>query len=199
MKKAIPLLFMIIAIVLFASACASEQKKQTDDSGGSALVEIEEQAADETVLNEETTQAETSLPTDGDRIVFAGTIHFYTTQELLDVEGVTNPNAVSAYLQQYPDRIFCILELEEPQTMEIKSLVWNGEAETVELTPQLVERIGLESYIDGYIYDVDFIESFRQYEGECHIFSIDPNNTGNLHQDVHLPTAPLTNDVHVLD
>ena len=83
--------------------------------------------------------------------------------------------------------------------MNLRSLVWSDNGSTsIELAPKYVERIGLESYIDGYIYDVNFIESFRQYEGERHIFSIDPNNTGNLHQDVHLPTAPLTDDVHVL-
>ena len=149
-------------------------------------------------LSEFGAQVNSPLPTDGNRIVFAGTIHYYTTQELLNVEGITNPNAVSSYLIQYPDTVFCIIELEEPQTMNLKSIVWNGQAESVELTPQYVERIGLESYRDGYIYDTDFIESFRQYEGERHIFSIDPNNTGNTHQDVHLPTSPLTNDVHVL-
>lgn len=150
-------------------------------------------------LSEFGAQVKAPLPTDGDRIVFAGTIHYYTTQELLDVEGITNPNARSAYLQQYPDQLFCMIELEEPQTMNLRSLVWNDNGTTsIELAPKYVERIGLESYIDGYIYDVNFIESFRQYEGERHIFSIDPNSTGNLHQDVHLPTAPLTDDVHVL-
>ena len=170
------------------------------NAGDTLPAELAHEAISWKELSEFGAQVKAPLPTDGNRIVFAGTIHYYTTQELLNVEGITNPNAVSAYLQQYPDRIFCIIELEEPQTMNIRSLVWpeNAASPSIELAPKFVERIGLESYIDGYIYDVNFIESFRQYEGERHIFSIDPNNTGNLHQDVHLPTAPLTDDVHVL-
>ena len=178
-----------------------EEMLWTGHNIGDALpAELAHEAISWKELSEFGAQVKAPLPTDGNRIVFAGTIHYYTTQELLNVEGITNPNAVSAYLQQYPDRIFCIIELEEPQTMNIRSLVWpeNAASPSIELAPKFVERIGLESLIDGYIYDVNFIESFRQYEGERHIFSIDPNKTGNLRQDVHLPNAPLTDDVHVL-
>lgn len=160
---------------------------------GDALpADLEHEAIQWKELSEFGSQVKASLPTDGDRIVFAGTIHYYTTQELLDVEGITDARAVSNYLAQYPDTVFCIIELEEPQTMNISTLVWHDNGSpTSEFAPCYVERIALNP-------NGDLPETLRQYEGERHIFSIDPNQTSNSRTDVRLPQDPTTGDVHVL-
>ena len=125
--------------------------------------------------SEQTPPAETSLPEDGDRIVFTGTVNTYTYDEVLALQGIADPNPQSGHSQTYR-----LIVLDEPRTMELRSS-------------------------DGYssntvsLIDVSQASGLEQYDGQHLTFSIDPASTW-WPGDTSLPLGqPGTADVHVLN
>lgn len=118
--------------------------------------------------------AETALPTDGDRVVFRGTLNAYSHSEVVALQGQGDPE---------PDRgeTYYLIVLDEPQNMTLTS----GDG--------LSSRDG-----EVHLIDVTYAEGIAQYTGQHLTCSIDPNQT-YWPSDVSLPLGePRTNDVHIL-
>ncbi|HIV17427.1 MAG TPA: sigma-70 family RNA polymerase sigma factor [Candidatus Alectryocaccobium stercorigallinarum] len=139
------------------------------ESGGSTQEQSTPGTADES-------PAETALPTDGNRYVFTGTINTYSHDEVLALQGISDPNPGSDMGETYS-----LIVLDTPQSMDLMSGGGDG------------LRSGTVSIID--VTDVSGIE---QYIGQNLIFSIEPTAT-YWPSDTSLPLGePSTADVHVL-
>ena len=115
-----------------------------------------------------------TLPSDGDRIVFTGTIGTYSYDEVLSLQGETDPNPGN-----HSGESFRLIVLDTPQAMGLSSVSDPGFL--YERTVSMVAVSGLE-----------------QYDGQHLIFSIDPYQT-YWPGDTSLPLGqPRTGDVHVL-
>lgn len=139
------------------------------ESGGSTQEQSTPGTADES-------PAETALPTDGNRYVFTGTINTYSHDEVLALQGISDPNPGSDYGETYR-----LIVLDTPQSMELMS----------------GSRDGLRSGTVSII-DVTGASGLEQYDGQNLIFSIEPTET-YWPSDTSLPVGePNTADVHVL-
>ena len=117
----------------------------------------------------------TALPTDGDRIVFTGTIDHYTYDEVVALQGEPDP-----YGYERDTESFHIILLDTPMYMTIANM------SSPEMTTYLVKMIRIGN------------EDLSKYDGQHHIFSIDPSAT-------HMPGEPVlpfgqpgTGNIHVL-
>lgn len=123
--------------------------------------------------------AERELPTDGDRIVFTGTIDTYSYEQVIELQGCPDPNAPWTDSSQ----TFRLIVLDTPQEMELQSGDPAGapRSDTVRLI------------------SVAYAEGLEQYDGQHLTFSIDPDNT-YWPSDTSMPVGqPGTSDVHVLN
>lgn len=119
-----------------------------------------------------------TLPTDGDRIVFTGTIDTYSYEKVIALQGCPDPNAPWSDSSQ----TFHLIVLDAPQEMKLQS----GD-------PVSPPRSGMVRLIS-----VAYAEGLDQYDGQHLTFSIDPNNT-YWPSDTSMPVGqPGTRDVHVL-
>lgn len=121
---------------------------------------------------------ESELPTDGDRIVFTGTVGTYSYEEVIALQGCPDPNAPWSDSSQ----TFRLIVLDTPQEMELQSgdPVGSPRSDTVRLI------------------SVAYAEGLEQYEGQHLTFSIDPKAT-YWPSDSSMPVGqPSTKDVHVL-
>ena len=117
-----------------------------------------------------------TLPSDGSRIVFAGSVRRFTYDEVVELQGLPDPNA------QWSDhhQSFLLLVLDEPQEM-------------------MLHRGDEESLRSGTVKVIRLPESLSGYAGTHHIFSIDPWKT-YWPTDTSLPLGtPGTGDLKVLD
>lgn len=122
--------------------------------------------------------AESELPTDGDRIVFTGTVGTYSYEEVIALQGCPDPNAPWSDSSQ----TFRLIVLDTPQEMELQSgdPVGSPRSDTVRLI------------------SVAYAEGLEQYDGQHLTFSIDPKAT-YWPSDSSMPVGqPSTRDVHVL-
>ena len=122
--------------------------------------------------------AESTLPTDGNRIVFTGTIGTYSYEQVIELQGCPDPNAPWTD----PNQTFRLIVLDTPQEMELQpgDPVGSPRSDTVRLI------------------SVAYAEGLEQYEGQHLTFSIDPANT-YWPSDTSMPVGqPSTRDVHVL-
>ena len=118
----------------------------------------------------------TTLPTDGDRIVFRGTLGAYSYNEVLTLQGQSDPNPGSDMGETY-----YLIVLDEPQTMNLRS----GDG--------LSSRDG-----EVHLVNITYAEGITQYIGQNLAFSIDPEQT-YWPSDTSLPLGePSTDDVHAL-
>jgi RNA polymerase sigma factor (sigma-70 family) len=116
---------------------------------------------------------ETSLPEDGGRIVFTGTLGSYSYDEVLALQGISAPDPGSSHSET-----FWLIVLDQPQTMELRSSDGTRSKE--------VSMIKVNS------------SGFSQYDGQHLTFSIDPSNTW-WPGDISLPyDQPSTDDIHIL-
>lgn len=119
-----------------------------------------------------------SLPPDGDRIVFTGTIDTYSYEQVVELQGCPDPNAPWTDSNQ----TFRLIVLDTPQEMKLQS----GD-------PTGSPRSGTVRLIS-----VAYAEGLEQYDGQHLTFSIDPNNT-YWPSDTSMPVGqPGTRDVHIL-
>ena len=121
---------------------------------------------------------ESGLPTDGDRIVFTGTVGTYSYEEVIALQGCPDPNAPWSDSSQ----TFRLIVLDTPQEMELQSgdPVGSPRSDTVRLI------------------SVAYAEGLEQYDGHHLTFSIDPKAT-YWPSDSSMPVGqPSTRDVHVL-
>ena len=122
---------------------------------------------------------ENKLPTDGDRIVFTGTVDTYSYEEVIALQGCPDPNAPWSDSNQ----TFRLIVLDTPQEMELQSS-----------DPVSPPRSGTVSLIS-----VAYAEGLDQYDGQHLIFSIDPTAT-YWPSDTSMPVGqPATRDVHILE
>lgn len=144
---------------------------------------IPEAAMEETAATEYETQRgnlpyttnETAVLTDGNRIVFSGTIGTYSHDEVVALQGAPDPNGNTG-------GTYRLIILDSPQSMTLKS----GD--------------GLGSYTGTVtMIDVSYVSGLDAYEGQHRTFSIDPNRA-HWPSDTSIPLGqPSTSDVHVLD
>lgn len=132
----------------------------------------------EDVLSHAETPAsgEATLPKDGDRIVFSGTIDEYSYDEVVALQGQPDPNA------QWSNKnaTFRLIVLDTPQTMELEGIDGPRSGE--------VKLIA-----------VSYAEGLEQYAGQHLTFSIDPKAT-YWPSDTSLPLGqPNTKDVKILN
>ena len=121
---------------------------------------------------------ESGLPTDGDRIVFTGTVGTYSYEEVIALQGCPDPNAPWSDSSQ----TFRLIVLDTPQEMELQSgdPVGSPRSDTVRLI------------------SVAYAEGLEQYDRQHLTFSIDPKAT-YWPSDSSMPVGqPSTRDVHVL-
>lgn len=122
--------------------------------------------------------AESELPTDGDRIVFTGTVGTYSYEEVIALQGCPDPNAPWSDSSQ----TFRLIVLDTPQEMELQS----GDP----VGPPRRDTVRLIS--------VAYAEGLEQYDRQHLTFSIDPKAT-YWPSDSSMPVGqPSTRDVHVL-
>ena len=115
-----------------------------------------------------------TLPTNGNRIVFTGTIGTYTYDEVLALQGEADPNPGN-----HSGESFQLIILDTPQTMGLSS-------------------IGDPGYLYERTVSMIAVSGLGQYEGQRHIFSIDPYEA-SWPSDTSLPLGqPRAGDVHVL-
>ena len=118
--------------------------------------------------------AEETLPVDGSRLVFTGTVNTYTHSEVLALQGIQDPNPGSDQGETYR-----LIVLDQPQTMELRTSDGHRSGEV-------------------QIIDVSAAEGMGSYDGQHLTFSIDPEKT-YWPGDTSLPyNQPNTWDVHVL-
>lgn len=122
--------------------------------------------------------AEGELPTDGDRIVFTGTIDTYSYEEVIALQGCPDPNASWSD----PSQTFHLIVLDTPQEMELQS----------------GDPVGAPRSDTVRVISVAYAEGLEQYDGQHLTFSIDPEAT-YWPSDTSMPVGqPGTRDVHVL-
>lgn len=122
--------------------------------------------------------AESELPTDGDRIVFTGTIDTYSYEEVIALQGCPDPNAPWSD----PSQTFHLIVLDTPQEMELQS----------------GDPVGAPRSDTVRVISVAYAEGLEQYDGQHLTFSIDPEAT-YWPSDTSMPVGqPGTRDVHVL-
>ena len=120
--------------------------------------------------------SEAAVPTDGDRIVFQGTLGAYSYSEVLALQGQADPNPGSDMGETY-----YLIVLDTPQTMNLRS----GDG--------LSSRNG-----EVHLVNVSYVEGIGQYAGQHLTWSIDPSQT-YWPSDTSLPLGePSTDDVHIL-
>lgn len=117
----------------------------------------------------------TQLPTDGDRIVFRGTLGAYSYSEVLALQNLPDPNPGSDRGETY-----WLIVLDAPQKMPLRSY-------------------GGDSYEDEVsLVNVTGADGLEQYAGQQLTVSIDAGNTW-WPSDTSLPLGqPSTDDIHVL-
>lgn len=121
-----------------------------------------------------------SLPEDGDRIVFTGTVDSYSYQEVVALQGCPDPNAPWTDTTQN----FRLIVLDTPQVMEL---------ETGDPSPASRARSG-----EVRLIDVSLAEGLESFDGQHLTFSIDPEET-YWPSDASMPVGqPSTRDVHIL-
>lgn len=121
---------------------------------------------------------EGELPTDGDRIVFTGTIDTYSYEEVIALQGCPDPNAPWSD----PSQTFHLIVLDTPQEMELQS----------------GDPVGAPRSDTVRVISVAYAEGLEQYDGQHLTFSIDPEAT-YWPSDTSMPVGqPGTRDVHVL-
>lgn len=122
-----------------------------------------------------------SLPEDGDRIVFTGTVDSYSYQEVVALQGCPDPNAPWTDTTQ----TFRLIVLDTPQVMEL---------ETGDPSPASRARSG-----EVRLIDVSLAEGPESFDGQHLTFSIDPEET-YWPSDASMPVGqPSTRDVHILN
>ena len=122
---------------------------------------------------------ESELPTDGDRIVFTGTVGTYSYEEVIALQGCPDPNAPWSDSSQ----TFRLIVLDTPQEMELQS--------SDPVSPPRRDTVRLIS--------VAYAEGLEQYDGQHLTFSIDPTAT-YWPSDASMPVGqPATRDVHILE
>lgn len=125
----------------------------------------------------DTPSGETEALTDGNRIVFTGTLGLYSHNEVLSLQGISDPDPGSDMGETY-----WLIVLDTPQDMTLKSGSGMGSRED-EVTMINVTGAG----------------SLEQYAGQHLTFSIDADNTW-WPSDTGLPLGqPNTKDLHVLE
>ena len=121
---------------------------------------------------------EGELPTDGDRIVFTGTIDTYSYEEVIALQGCPDPNAPWSD----PSQTFHLIVLDTPQEMELQS----------------GDPVGAPRSDTVRVISVAYAEGLEQYDGQHLTFSIDSEAT-YWPSDTSMPVGqPGTRDVHVL-
>ena len=129
---------------------------------------------------EQAPEPEETLPVDGERIVFAGTVDTYSYEEVVALQGCPDPNAPWTD----PSQSFRLVVLDTPQEMELQ---------TGDPSPEFRVRSG-----EVRLIDVSLAEGLEQYDGQHLIFSIDPENT-YWPTDTSMPVGqPSTRDLHIL-
>jgi len=119
--------------------------------------------------------AQNTLPTDGNRIVFRGTLGTYTVSEVEVLQGAPDPNRGNGYND---GRTYRLIVLDTPQEMTLQAVD--------------APRKGLVRLID--VSSANLSHS----DGDNLIFSIDPSVTW-WPSDTSLPLGqPKTRDVHIL-
>lgn len=122
---------------------------------------------------------EGELPTDGDRIVFTGTIDTYSYEEVIALQGCPDPNAPWSD----PSQTFHLIVLDTPQEMELQS----------------GDPVGAPRSDTVRVISVAYAEGLEQYDGQHLTFSIDPEAT-YWPSDTSMPVGqPGTRDVHILE
>ena len=122
-----------------------------------------------------------SLPENGDRIVFTGTVDSYSYQEVVALQGCPDPNAPWTDTTQ----TFRLIVLDTPQVMEL---------ETGDPSPASRARSG-----EVRLIDVSLAEGLESFDGQHLTFSIDPEET-YWPSDASMPVGqPSTRDVHILN
>ncbi|OUP27069.1 RNA polymerase sigma factor [Faecalibacterium sp. An192] len=122
-----------------------------------------------------------SLPEDGNRIVFTGTVDSYSYQEVVNLQGCPDPNAPWTDTTQ----TFQLIVLDTPQVMEL---------ETGDPSPASWARSG-----EVRLIDVSLAEGLESFDGQHLTFSIDPEET-YWPSDASMPVGqPSTRDVHILN
>lgn len=122
---------------------------------------------------------EGELPTDGDRIVFTGTIDTYSYEEVIALQGCPDPNAPWSD----PCQTFHLIVLDTPQEMELQS----------------GDPVGAPRSDTVRVISVAYAEGLEQYDGQHLTFSIDPEAT-YWPSDTSMPVGqPGTRDVHILE
>lgn len=113
--------------------------------------------------------------TDGDRIVFTGTLGAYSYSEVLALQGLDDPNPGSDQGETY-----WLIVLDAPQNMTLRSYGGNG----------------YEGQVS--IVNVTGAGGLEQYDGQRLTVSIDANSTW-WPSDTSLPVGqPSTDDIHIL-
>ena len=100
---------------------------------------------------------EGELPTDGDRIVFTGTIDTYSYEEVIALQGCPDPNAPWSD----PSQTFHLIVLDTPKEMELQS----------------GDPVGAPRSDTVRVISVAYAEGLEQYDGQHLTFSIDPEAT----------------------
>lgn len=133
------------------------------------------QEAERTETDNNETIAQEAALTDGNRIVFSGTIGTYSHDEVVALQGSPDPNGNSG-------GTYRLIILDAPQTMTLKS----GD--------------GMGSYANTVsMINITYASGLEAYEGQHHTFSIDPDKT-YWPSGTDLPLGqPMTNDIHLLD
>ena len=122
---------------------------------------------------------EGELPTDGDRIVFTGTIDTYSYEEVIALQGCPDPNAPWSD----PSQTFHLIVLDTPKEMELQS----------------GDPVGAPRSDTVRVISVAYAEGLEQYDGQHLTFSIDPEAT-YWPSDTSMPVGqPGTRDVHILE
>ena len=120
-----------------------------------------------------------ALPTDGDRTVLRGTIRVASYQEMLEIQGVADPNPGTDTSMTGPITVIILDEPQQISAMTVDDLY----------TP----RLGNASMIKI------FGGSLEHDDGREIIFSIDPHTT-YWPSDTSLPLGqPATRDIHILN
>ena len=120
-----------------------------------------------------------ALPTDGDRTVLRGTVRIASYQEMLEIQGVPDPNPGTDTSMTGPITVIILDEPRQISAMTVDDLY----------TPSL----GTASMIKI------FGGSLEQDDGREVIFSIDPHTT-YWPSDTSLPLGqPATRDIHILN
>ncbi len=135
-------------------------------------------APSEPTVDDGTPDSNAALPTDGDRIVFRGTVSQYSDEALIDLQGISEEEA--QWLRD--GSTYWIIVLDTPQAMSLTSIGDPGSYYSDTVT----------------VIGVTDVPNISQYAGQHLTFSIDADQTW-WPSDVSLPLGqPRTSDVHVL-